>query len=123
VLTQPQADPRVIRPADRSTLRVRTLQQGQPVAGVVVWFDIDPDSSGSGAFGGAASAQATTDADGVASVQITGVATGLVHVQVTSASALNGDHAGGRPLTVGTPTSSDAGATPAAGRGRRPAPP
>jgi hypothetical protein len=84
-LTQPQADPRVIRPNERSTLRVRTLRQGQPVAGVVVWFAIDASSSGSGTFDGAWSAQATTDANGVASVQITGTGSGLVHVNVTAA--------------------------------------
>ena len=89
VLTQPHADPRVIRPTDSSTLSVRARHQGQPVAGVIVWFDVDPGNSGSGAFNGASSAPATTDADGVASVQLRATGPGLVHVNVSSASARN----------------------------------
>lgn len=91
VLTQPHADPRVIRPNDLSTLSVRALHQGQPVAGVAVWFEIDPgsSSSGSGTFGGSSSAQATSDANGVASVQMSATGSGLVHVSLTSAHALN----------------------------------
>ena len=89
VLTQPHADPRVIRPNDLSTLSVRALHQGQPVAGVAVWFEIDPGSSGSGTFGGSSTAQATSDANGVASVQMSATGSGLVHVSVTSAHALN----------------------------------
>jgi hypothetical protein len=80
-LTQPQADPRVIQPNARSTLRVRTLR--------LVWFAVDASSRGGGTFDGAWSAQATTDANGVASVQITGTGSGLVHVNVTAAQALN----------------------------------
>jgi hypothetical protein len=89
VLTQPQANPRVILPNGGSTLTVKTLHQGQPVAGVVVSFAIDPSSGGSATFGGASSTHATTDATGVASVQVTGTASGLVRVNVTSTNAPN----------------------------------
>ncbi len=89
VLTQPQAEPRVIRPNEFSTLRVKAQLEGQPVAGIVVWFDVDPQSKGGGTFGGSSSTSATTDADGVASVQLSATARGLVHVNVTSGGALN----------------------------------
>ena len=89
VLTQPHADPRVIQTSTESVLTVKTLNQGQPVAGVVVSFAIDPSSSGSAAFGGGSIAHATTDATGVATVQLTGTASGLVRVNVTSTNAPN----------------------------------
>ena len=89
VLTQPQANPRVIQPNGVSTLAVKTLHQGQPVAGVVVSFAIDPSSSGSATFGGGLIAHATTDATGAATVQLTGTASGLVRVNVTSTNAPN----------------------------------
>ena len=89
VLTQPQATPRVIQTNGGSLLTVKTLHQGQPVAGVVVSFAIDPGSSGSATFGGSSATHATTDTNGVATVQLTGTASGLVRVNVTSANAPN----------------------------------
>ena len=89
VLTQPQATPRVIQPSGGSVLTVKTLHQGQPVAGVVVSFAIDSGSSGNATFGGSSSTHATTDTNGMATVQLTGTASGLVRVNVTSANAPN----------------------------------
>lgn len=89
VLVQPHAEPRVIAPGAVSTLSVRAQDQGNAIAGVQLTFDVEPTSQGRGTIGGATSAQATTDANGIASVQLTATARGNVHVRVSGSTARN----------------------------------
>lgn len=86
VFTEPHAEPRVTPVGQISTVSVRTKNQGNPVPGVVVRFEIDPSSAGTGTL---SSAQAVTNAYGIASVQFTATGRGLVQVQVTAPSASN----------------------------------
>lgn len=89
VLVQPHAEPRVIAPGAVSTLSVRAQDQGNPVAGVQLTFDVVSTSQGGGTLGGGTTAQATTDANGIASVQLTATARGNVHVRVSGSTARN----------------------------------
>ncbi|HYJ92419.1 MAG TPA: hypothetical protein VEV84_14000 [Pyrinomonadaceae bacterium] len=86
VFTQPHAEPRVIQPGQVSTISIRALNKGNPVAGVLVSFAVDPTSEGEGVL---SSGQAVTDFNGVASVQFTASASGVVRVNVSSSNATN----------------------------------
>jgi hypothetical protein len=86
VFTEPQADPRVIRSGQVSNISIKARSRGNPVAGVVITFSIDPSSEGRGAF---SSTQAVTDFNGIACVQFIGTTAGVVRINVTSQYATN----------------------------------
>ena len=85
-LSQPHAEPRTVDPGLVSTLSVRAQEDGRPVAGALVSFEIQSSSKGSGTL---SSSTAPTDANGIATVQFTAGTRGNVHVKASTPNAHN----------------------------------
>jgi hypothetical protein len=81
VLTEPQAEPRVVEEGETTTVSIRVKEQGKPMAGVSVRFAVDA-TDGSGTL---SSTSVNTDASGVATVQFVATGRGLVRITVSSA--------------------------------------
>jgi hypothetical protein len=90
VLTQPDAEPRVIGLGQISMVSVRIKSQGNPISGATVGFIIDASSAGGGTL---SAAQATSDGNGIATVQFTATRRGLVKINVFPSSAGANSHA------------------------------
>jgi hypothetical protein len=90
VLTEPDAEPRVIALGQISAVSVRVKSQGNPISGATVGFIIDASSAGNGTL---SAAQATSDVNGIATVRFTANRRGLVKINVFPSSAGVNSHA------------------------------